>query len=150
MASDVNCCSECTVAKLDHDGAVKVGDVILSEDPWVYTLSELAIDQRCYRCLGLLRENHGQKQQPVNRCSGCSYVRYCSTECQVGDDTNSSFRTAAFFNCTLSRGWEDLIIVLVQGVSARSVFLRISVELEYAVGPLPYYSVNTEGTSVPL
>ena len=61
------------------------GDLILSEDPWVYTVLSGEVDVRCYHCLRLLAS--ADSSSPLlnkgNRCSACKYARYCSVECQV-------------------------------------------------------------------
>ncbi|XP_047525760.1 histone-lysine N-methyltransferase SMYD3 [Pieris napi] len=55
------------------DSSVKAGDLILSEEPFAYTLSSTENGNRCDYCL---------QKCKVRKCSGCQFVHYCGKSCQ--------------------------------------------------------------------
>jgi len=54
--------------------SLKRGDCILTEEPFVYTLSSRFRKERCDNCL--------KSFDKLSKCSGCNYVHYCSLDCQ--------------------------------------------------------------------
>ncbi|CAH2068269.1 unnamed protein product, partial [Iphiclides podalirius] len=53
--------------------AIKAGDILLTEKPFVYVLSSKEKGVRCDNCLQKLK---------VLKCSGCQFVHYCGRLCQ--------------------------------------------------------------------
>jgi len=61
------------IAKRDYEA----GDVIMSEQPFIYILDSKNRGFFCDSCL--------QESASLKRCSGCTFVFYCSKECQEKD-----------------------------------------------------------------
>ncbi|XP_068628682.1 histone-lysine N-methyltransferase SMYD3 [Battus philenor] len=55
------------------EAAIKAGQLLLTEKPFVYILSSKELGLRCDNCLQKLK---------VLKCSGCQFVHYCGRLCQ--------------------------------------------------------------------
>ncbi|KAL0850513.1 hypothetical protein ABMA28_012302 [Loxostege sticticalis] len=55
------------------DSAIKAGDLLLNEQPFVFVLSSKEKGSRCDNCL---------EKGKVLKCSGCQFVHYCGRSCQ--------------------------------------------------------------------
>ncbi|KAJ0180950.1 hypothetical protein K1T71_003035 [Dendrolimus kikuchii] len=55
------------------DSAIKAGELILTEQPFVFVLSSKEQGNRCDNCLEKVK---------VLKCSGCQFVHYCGRVCQ--------------------------------------------------------------------
>ena len=68
---------------LSASPAFKQGDLILAEDPFVFTVSSNQVETRCHNCLAWLAQEEDEEIPARSRCSACRYSRYCSKKCQV-------------------------------------------------------------------
>lgn len=57
----------------NSESTIKAGDIILTEQPFVYVLSSKEKGIRCDNCL---------ERGKVLKCSGCQFVHYCGRSCQ--------------------------------------------------------------------
>ncbi|XP_055328933.1 uncharacterized protein LOC129581737 [Paramacrobiotus metropolitanus] len=81
---------------------VRAGDVLMRNEPWLYSLHPENFQDYCYRCflpfskeapldfedLHKNGESNGGDRDHFNQnilCPGCGSVRYCSTDCQTAD-----------------------------------------------------------------
>jgi ribosomal protein L34 len=73
------------------DASYRVGDEILrGRIPFAYVVNQKLAETTCDECLKRTDQKSNSKQKFFLRCSGCKYVRYCSTTCQKVAWTGSS------------------------------------------------------------
>ena len=61
----------------------RVGNLIISAEPFAYVLFEAMAEHVCHQCFNMvIRDKQGQPTTQLLRCSSCKFSRYCSRECQ--------------------------------------------------------------------
>ncbi|OQV25386.1 putative Histone-lysine N-methyltransferase ASHR1 [Hypsibius exemplaris] len=83
-------------------GMIKRGDLILAEEPFVYTVSGNQVDSRCSNCLKSLQQDDNNTK---SRCAACKYSRYCSSKCQKIDWKRSHKAECPGFKLLEERGF---------------------------------------------
>ena len=67
------------------------GDVIISEEPFIYILDSQNRGSFCDSCL--------QESAFFKTCSGCGLLKYCSRECQLKDwEAHDKYKECKVFN----------------------------------------------------